>query len=122
MGHTENDRRIDGAVSCGPEVEIVVDGLPVTAFEGESVAAALLASGRRTLRTTARLHEPRGMYCGIGVCFDCVMTVDGRPNVRTCQTPVHAGMRIESQQGDGTWTLDGETRAKGGPNGTQGAH
>ena len=106
MGHTENDRRIDGAVARGPEVEIVVDGLPIMAFEGESVAAALLASGRRTLRTTARLHEPRGMYCGIGICFDCVMTVDGNPNVRTCQTPVRAGMQIESQQGDGRWRLE----------------
>lgn len=91
----EGNRRIDGAVSRGLKIEIVVDGVPVTAFEGESVAAALLASGRRTLRTTATSHEPRGMYCGIGVCFDCVMTVDGRPNVRTCQTPVRAGMQIE---------------------------
>ena len=106
MEHMENDRRIDGAVVRGTAVEIVVDGLPITAFEGESIAAALLASGRRTLRTTARLHEPRGMYCGIGICFDCVMTVDGNPNVRTCQTAVRAGMRIESQQGDGRWRLE----------------
>ena len=106
MEHMENDRRIDGAVVRGTAVEIVVDGLPITAFEGESIAAALLASGRRTLRTTARLHEPRGMYCGIGICFDCVMTVDGNPNVRTCQIAVRAGMRIESQQGDGRWRLE----------------
>ena len=63
-------------------------------------------SGRRTLRTTAQLHQPRGMYCGIGVCFDCVMTIDGKPNVRSCQTPVRAGMRIESQHGDGVWRLE----------------
>ena len=106
MGEPQSHRRIDGEVSRGPEVEIVVDGLPVTAFEGESVAAALLASGRHRLRTTARLRESRGMYCGIGVCFDCVMTVDGIPNVRTCQTPVRAGMRIESQQGEGSWRLE----------------
>ena len=84
---------------------ILVDGQPLVAFEGESVAAALLASGRRALRTTARRGEPRGMYCGIGTCFDCVMTVDGRPNVRTCQTPVRAGMRVESQRGEGSWGL-----------------
>ncbi|OJW06438.1 MAG: hypothetical protein BGO49_23205 [Planctomycetales bacterium 71-10] len=90
----------------GPEIEIVVDGLSVRAFEGESVAAALLANGRRTLRTTARRGEPRGMYCGIGTCFDCVMTIDGRPNVRACQTPVRAGMRVDSQRGDGTWRLE----------------
>lgn len=95
-----------GGVTRGAEVEIFVDGRPVQAFEGESIAAALLASGRRTLRMTTRLHGPRGMYCGIGVCFDCAMTVDGRPNIRTCQTPVRAGMRIESQQGDGKWSLE----------------
>ncbi len=106
MEHMEKDRRIDGAVERGTAVEIVVDGLPITAFEGESIAAALFASGCRTLRTTVRLHEPRGMYCGIGICFDCVMTVDGNPNVRTCQTAVWAGMRIESQQGDGRWRLE----------------
>lgn len=106
MEQPMTDLRIDGAVRRGPEVEIVVDGLPVIAFEGESVAAALFASGRRALRTTAQLHEPRGMYCGIGVCFDCVMTIDGKPNVRSCQTPVRAGMRIESQHGDGVWRLE----------------
>lgn len=104
-GATPNAARF-GGVTRGPGVEIFVDGQPIQAFEGESVAAALLASGRRTLRNTARLQEPRGMYCGIGVCFDCVMTVDGRPNVRACQSPVRAGMQIETQQGDGKWSFE----------------
>ena len=103
---TPDASRIAGGLTRGAEVEIVVDGEPIQAFEGESVAAALLACGRRKLRTTTRLHEPRGMYCGIGVCFDCAMTIDGRPNVRTCQTPVRAGMRIELQHGDGRWKLE----------------
>ncbi len=106
MAQSESDNRIDGGGERGPGVEIVVDGQPLQAFEGESVASALLAAGRRTLRTTSRLHEPRGMYCGIGVCFDCVMTIDGRPNVRACQTLVRAGMRIESQHGDGKWRFE----------------
>lgn len=109
------ERRFDGAVARGREVEILVDGRPFRAFEGETVAAALLAAGRRALRTTSRRGEPRGVYCGIGVCFDCVMTIDGRPNVRTCQTPVRAGLRVEAQRGEGTWTLDGDSSAKGGP-------
>ncbi|RUL87934.1 (2Fe-2S)-binding protein [Tautonia sociabilis] len=100
-----DDDRFDGALARGPQVEILVDGRPVRAFAGESVAAALLAAGQRTLRTTARRGEPRGLYCNIGVCFDCVMTIDGRPNVRTCQTPVRDGMRVESQQGEGTWEV-----------------
>lgn len=109
------ERRFDGAVARGLEVEILVDGRPLRAFEGETVAAALLAAGRRALRTTSRRGEPRGMYCGIEVCFDCVMIIDGRPNVRTCQTPVRAGLRVEAQRGEGTWTLDAESSAKGGP-------
>jgi aerobic-type carbon monoxide dehydrogenase small subunit (CoxS/CutS family) len=70
-----------------------VDGESVAAFEGESVAAALLAAGRRGLREAPRRGEPRGMYCGIGLCFECVMPVDGR-RVRTCVTPVRDGMRV----------------------------
>ena len=97
------DRRIEDGLQRGRAVEIVVDGLPVPAFEGESVVAALLAAGTRVLRTTARHGAPRGLYCGIGLCFECVMTVDGRPNVRTCQAPVRDGMQVETQQGEGRW-------------------
>ena len=103
MSRQETDRRIDGALERGLGIELVVDGATLSAFEGETVAAAILAAGRRLLRQTARRGEPRGIYCGIGVCFDCVMTIDGRPNVRACQTPARAGMRVESQRGDGTW-------------------
>ena len=92
----------------GPEIQIIVDGQALQAFEGESVAAALLAAGRRVWRVTSRVGGPRGFYCGIGVCFDCVMTIDGRPNVRTCLTPVRAGLRVETQRGGGTWTLDAD--------------
>lgn len=103
---TGDDRRIDGAISRGPEIEIIVDGRLVRAFEGETVAAALLAAGKRPLRRTSRRSEPRGFYCGIGICFDCVMTINGQPNVRTCQTPVQAGMRVDSQSGDGVWRME----------------
>ena len=97
------DRRVEDGLQRGRAVEIVVDGLPVPAFEGESIAAALLAAGTRVLRATARHGAPRGLYCGIGVCFECVMTVDRRPNVRTCQTPVRDGMQVETQRGEGRW-------------------
>ena len=90
------DRRLTGGVDRGRQVEILVDGVPVPAYEGESVAAALLATGERTLRTTPRRSDPRGMYCGIGLCFDCVVPVDGVESVRACQTPVRDGMRVGS--------------------------
>lgn len=96
--------RLDGAVTRGRRIEILVDGQPLEAFEGESVAVAVLAAGRRVLRSTARQGKPRGLYCGIGVCFDCVMTIDGLPNIRTCQTSVRAGMRVDSQTGHGSWS------------------
>jgi sarcosine oxidase, subunit alpha len=64
--------------------------------DGESIAAALLAANVRAVRRSVRLGEPRGLYCGIGLCFDCVVTVDGQPNVRACLTQVADGMRVES--------------------------
>ena len=84
-------------------VQIEVDGEKVTAREGEPIAAALLAHGIRVMRRTAKLDQPRGVYCAIGQCTDCAMTVDGVPNVRTCITPVRAGMKVETQSGVGTW-------------------
>ncbi|HEY3313960.1 MAG TPA: (2Fe-2S)-binding protein [Bacillota bacterium] len=84
-------------------VAIIVDGRPVRAAAGEPIAAALLAAGIRVFRLTTRRGEPRGLFCGIGRCTDCVMTVDGEPNVRTCVTPVRDGMVIETQRGEGRW-------------------
>ena len=82
---------------------IVVDGNRIPAIAGEPIAAALLAAGIRKFRLTPRFGEPRGLFCGIGRCTDCVMTVDGRPNVRTCVTPVKDGMVVETQRGHGKW-------------------
>ena len=86
-----------------PLVKIIVDGEPMEAREGEMIAAALIATGKKYFRKTIKTHEPRGIYCGIGRCTDCVMTVNGIPNVRTCITPVEDGMVIETQMGYGVW-------------------
>src|SRR5262249_40016384 len=83
-------------------LRITVDGREVVAREGETVAAALLAGGQRVLRLTTRCGEPRGLFCGMGICFDCLMQIDGRPNVRACQATVADGMRVETQRGPGT--------------------
>lgn len=85
----------------GPVVEIIVDGKPIPAYEGEPILAALLAGGVRINRYTVKKHEPRGLFCGIGQCTDCAMIVDGIPNVRTCITPARAGMVIQTQDGLG---------------------
>ncbi len=92
-------RRVSRGVRRGRQFTFDVDGDPVVAFEGETVAAALLAAGRRTLRWTQKSQEPRGVFCGMGICFDCVMTVNGIPNVRTCVTPAEPGMVVSTQRG-----------------------
>jgi aerobic-type carbon monoxide dehydrogenase small subunit (CoxS/CutS family) len=74
----------------------------MTARDGETVAAALLAAGRRVLRRTARLGEPRGIYCGMGICFDCLVQIDGRPNMQACRIAVAEGMCVQTQHGIGT--------------------
>lgn len=84
-------------VERGQKVSLSVDGQPVIAFEGESVAAVLLAQGIRTFRHTAKTGQGRGLYCGMGICYDCLVTVDGVSNVRACMTPVEQGMAIETK-------------------------
>jgi predicted molibdopterin-dependent oxidoreductase YjgC len=73
----------------------VVDGREVAFQPGDSIAAALMRSGTMTFRHS-RTGEARGLYCGIGVCNDCLVTVDGRPNVRACIAPATAGAQIET--------------------------
>ena len=84
-------------------VTIIVDGKEIPAVEGEPILSALLASGIKVANISPKHHEPRGYFCGIGRCTNCVMTVNGNPNVRTCVTPVEAGMVVETQDGLGTW-------------------
>ena len=74
-------------------VEIRVDGEATAAVPGESLASALLASGRRAFRRTERHGTLRGPYCNMGVCFECVVDVDGVPT-QACMTPVREGMQV----------------------------
>jgi predicted molibdopterin-dependent oxidoreductase YjgC len=97
---SDRDLRMADVVR-GRVITITVDGAALEAREGESIAAALLASGHRATRWTARTGEPRGYFCGMGVCHDCLVVVDGLPNVRACMTPARVGQRIESQRGLG---------------------
>jgi predicted molibdopterin-dependent oxidoreductase YjgC len=96
----EGDVRTPG-VERGPPVTVFVDGAERRAHEGETVLALLWALGEHALHVTARTREPRGFFCGMGVCFDCLVTVDGRCNVRACLEPVRAGMRITRQRDAG---------------------
>lgn len=85
-----------GVERCGAAIEIVCDGRRLAAIEGESIAATLTAHGIRKY-SRAREGDPRGLFCGMGVCFDCRVTVDGRAGQRACLTSVHAGMQIDTE-------------------------
>lgn len=79
------------------KVYIIVNGKKVEAYEGEPIAAALIANGVKVFRKTPKLKSPRGVFCVLGRCADCIMNVNGTPSIRTCVTPVKEGMIIESQ-------------------------
>jgi sarcosine oxidase subunit alpha len=95
---TRGERRIFRDVERGQPFEIEVDGEKMVAYQGETIGAALLAAGRRTLRYTNKLEQPRGLYCGIGLCQECRMTINGIPNTQACQTLATPGCRIETQK------------------------
>ena len=100
-----------GAPSKGSRVVFTYDGVEMEGYEGEPIAMALKAAGVEVHRFTAKRHEPRGIFCAIGRCTDCVMVVDGKPNVRTCMTPLVAGMDVHTQDGVASLDLD-DPRAK----------
>ena len=80
-------------------VAITVDGKPVEARDGDTVAAAMLAAGLDHCRTTPVSGAPRAPYCMMGVCFDCLVTIDGVGNRQGCLVRVREGMRVELQRG-----------------------
>jgi predicted molibdopterin-dependent oxidoreductase YjgC len=92
------DRRDSGG---GAEVRITLDGRGITAIVDQSIAAVLMADGVRSWRTTRGEGSPRGLFCGIGMCFDCLVELNGVPNVRACLTRVQDGDVVTSQEGTG---------------------
>ncbi|MBC6445650.1 (2Fe-2S)-binding protein [Actinokineospora xionganensis] len=80
-------------------MNVTVDGEPQPARAGQTVAALLLAAARVSWRDTRAGGRPRGLFCGIGVCFDCLVVVNGIPDVRACQRVVADGDEIRTQHG-----------------------
>jgi sarcosine oxidase subunit alpha len=89
------DLRVDN-IKRKQQIQLKVNGKEIKAYKGETVLAALIASGYKTLKTNPVSHEPRGALCGMGVCFECTMTINGIPNTRACVTKVQEGMIIET--------------------------
>ncbi len=82
------------------EITFSFDGRPIRAYRGETIAAALHAAGIRVI-TRSKNGRPRGLFCAIGKCSSCLVTVDGIPNVKSCVTLVREGMDVRSQRGPG---------------------
>lgn len=93
--------RVNQALERGAPFAFTLDGERIEAYPGETIAAALLASGARVLRRTAKRRQPRSLYCGMGICWECLVTVDGAPSQRACMTEAKPGMRVETQKGVG---------------------
>lgn len=99
MAERIKEHPILGVQEKGRIVTFTFDDKELTGCEGEPIAAALKAAGVMVHRYTKKQHKPRGIFCAIGRCTDCVMVVDGVPNVRTCITPLKEGMVIRTQYG-----------------------
>lgn len=87
-----------GEFQKGKLVSFTMDGKTLQGYEGEPISVALKAAGIMVHRHTKK-GLPRGIFCAIGRCTDCVMVVDGKPNVRTCVTPLAEGMVVQTQYG-----------------------
>lgn len=96
----ENDSRFRRLPDAGEgTVTLLVEGRPVPARAGDTVAAALLAAGIITTRTTPVGGVPRSPFCLMGACFECLMEIDGVPNRQACMTKVRDGMIVVPQHG-----------------------
>ncbi|GAA3871344.1 (2Fe-2S)-binding protein [Streptomyces lannensis] len=84
-----------------PAFTVTFDDRELQALPGWTAAAVLWAAGITSWRTTRRDGRPRGIFCGIGVCFDCLVTVNDRPNQRACLVAVRPGDVIRTQEGTG---------------------
>lgn len=90
------DHPVLGKLTAKKPIKFVFDNQEYLGFEGDTIASALLAYGIRTLRVHEASNEPRGIYCNIGHCFECRVTVDNQEGIRACLTPIENDMSIES--------------------------
>lgn len=98
ISDTKTNLRI-AAMKRGREISLLVDGRPCPAYEGETVHAVLTAAGIRALRISRKTGEPRGIFCGMGICYECRVTIDGIADQRACMTQAKDGMQVETLKG-----------------------
>ncbi len=89
-----DDLRI-GSIKRKEQVTLSVNGSEIIAYKGETLLAALIAAGFKGLKKSPLKNEPRGALCGMGACFECIVSVDDIPNTRSCMTEVEHKMKVE---------------------------
>ena len=82
-------------IEAGRPVQFTYKGQTIQGFEGESIASALMRAGIIGVRTTSRLQDPRGYYCGMGICWECAVDVSDVGAVRSCSFPVRSGLIVQ---------------------------
>lgn len=90
-----DDLRI-GNIKRKERIKFTVNGEDVFAYKGETLLAALIAAGYKGTKKSPLNHEPRGALCGMGVCFECIVSVNGEPNIRSCMTEVEENMKVKT--------------------------
>jgi len=91
---TMDDLRI-GSIKRKDKVTLCVNGREIPAYKGETLLAALIAAGYKSLKHSPLQGESRGALCGMGVCFECIVSVNGVPNIRSCMTEVEDNMKVD---------------------------
>lgn len=94
----------------GRKVKFTFEGSDIEGYEGEPIAAALVAAGVKVFRRSTRYHRPRGFFCATGKCASCLMEVEGKPNVMVCMAPVRQGLAVRRQHGKGDIVREEEER------------
>ena len=92
-----NMQRCEKGIKRGKPFFITIDGEKVVAYPGETVAGAMLSGGKMRFGNSCQKNSPRGVYCGIGICYSCLVTINTIPSQRACQTRAEAEMVIETQ-------------------------
>jgi sarcosine oxidase subunit alpha len=98
-------KRMNNAITNSKTVRLTIEGKEISAIQGDSVAAAMLVSGFACTRITHEEGKRRAPYCMMGICFDCMVEINGIPNQRACQILVQEGMRVNIQEKEGNLNI-----------------
>ena len=83
-------------INRGKPFQIEIDGKAVEAYQGETIATVLLAAGIRSFHEDENGYSPSRLYCNMGICQQCLITVDSQPNCQACKTLAQPGMKVET--------------------------